>query len=321
MRGKAHSLGRRRGAPVWFATLASGKHGGVPRTAIRDLDAAGPWRTEATDLLRAASGGLLFGVPLLYTMEVWWVGSHTTAVQMLTVLGALALVLLVLNTTAGFRAAPDVRIADAVADTVPALAIGLVVTGIVLLLIQEITVTTPAEQALGKMVYEAVPFCLGVGVARHFLRGRRAGPDEDEDGGGADQDDPDRVGALADLGAAAIGATFIALSIAPTDEVPMIASALGPGWVLALVGASLVSSYVIVFEADLVGQADRRSQQGAFQLPVTETIVAYLVALAVAACLLWIFQRDAEPTMDFARRVVVLGFPAAIGGAAGRLAL
>jgi putative integral membrane protein (TIGR02587 family) len=101
----------------------------------------------------------------------------------------------------------------------------------------------------------------------------------------------------------------------------MIASALGPGWVLALVGASLVSSYVIVFEADLVGQADRRSQEGAFQLPATETIVSYLVALVVAAFLLWLFQRDAEPTMDFARRVVVLGFPAAIGGAAGRLAL
>jgi putative integral membrane protein (TIGR02587 family) len=285
----------------------------------------GPWRSEVTDLLRAASGGLLFGVPLLYTMEVWWLGSHTSAGQMLTVLGLLAVVLLVLNKTAGFRAAPDVRIADAVADTVPALAIGLVVTAIVLLLIQEITITTPVDLALGKMVYEAVPFCLGVGVARHFLRGRRAGPDDDSDGDSdndSDQaDDGDRVGALADLGAAAIGATFIALSIAPTDEVPMIASALAPGWVLALLAASLVSSYVIVFEADLVGQEDRRSQEGAFQMPATETIVSYLVALAVAALLLWLFQRDAEPTMDFARRVVVLGFPAAIGGAAGRLAL
>jgi putative integral membrane protein (TIGR02587 family) len=294
----------------------------VPDASTSEQAAVGPWRSEATDLLRAASGGLLFGVPLLYTMEVWWIGSHTSAGQMLAVLGLLAMVLLVLNKTAGFRAAPDVRLSDAVADTVPGLAIGLVVTGIVLLLIQEITIATPADQALGKMVYEAVPFCLGVGVARHFLRGRRAGPDDDDtDRPSEPGTETDRVGALADLGAAAIGATFIALSIAPTDEVPMIASALGPGWVLALLGMSLVSSYVIVFEADLVGQDDRRSQDGAFQLPLTETIVSYLVALAVAALLLWLFQRDAEPTMDFARRVVVLGFPAAIGGAAGRLAL
>jgi putative integral membrane protein (TIGR02587 family) len=260
-------------------------------------------------------------VPLLYTMEVWWTGSHTEATQMFAVLGALVITLLVLNKTAGFRGSRDVRIRDAVTDTVPALAIGLLVTGWVLLLIQEITVTTPVEQALGKMVYEAVPFCLGVGVARHFLRGRRAGLDDDDTEADAGRDDEQPVGALADLGAATIGATFVALSIAPTDEVPMIASALGPGWVLALVGASLVSTYVIVFEADLVGQADRRSQKGPFQRPLTETVVAYLVALCVAAILLWLFQRDADPTMDFLRRTVVLGFPAAIGGAAGRLAM
>jgi putative integral membrane protein (TIGR02587 family) len=301
----------------------------VPGASTTRTASTGPWREEATDLLRAASGGLLFGVPLLYTMEVWWTGSHTRAAQMLPVLLALAVVLLVLNTTAGFRAEPDVRASDAVADTISALAIGLVVTGVVLLLIQEITVTTPAEQALGKMVYEAVPFCLGVGVARHFLRGRRSGPDDDAGNGdeagagsGHGSGAVDRPpGPLADLGAATIGSTFIALSIAPTDEVPMIASALGPGWVLALVGASLLSTYVIVFEADLTGQAGRRSQEGAFQRPATETIVAYLVALCVAALLLWLFHRDAEPTIDFLRRVVVLGFPAAIGGAAGRLAI
>jgi putative integral membrane protein (TIGR02587 family) len=252
-------------------------------------------------------------------MEVWWTGSHTQATQMFAVLGALAVTLLILNKTAGFRSSPDVRIRDAIADTIPGLAIGLLVTGTVLVLIREITPATPAEQALGKMVYEAVPFCLGVGVARHFLRGRRAGLGDEDDRGEADDDRP--VGALADVGAATIGATFIALSIAPTDEVPMIASALGPGWVVAMVVASLLSSYVIVFEADLVGQAGRRSQAGAFQRPLTETIVAYLVALCVAAFLLWVFQRDAEPTMDFLRRVVVLGFPAAIGGAAGRLAM
>ena len=288
----------------------------------------GTWQAEVVDVVRAASGGLLFGVPLLYTMEVWWVGSHTHPRQMLVVLGLLSVPLLILNTTAGFRAERDVRFVDAVVDTIESLAIGLVVTAVVLVLIQEVRVDEPIELALGKVIYEAVPFCLGIGVARHFLRGRRDGlGDEDEqDGSGSTGQDGRADGRhattpLADLGGAAVGAVFVALSIAPTDEVPMITSALSPPWVLALIAASLVSSYGIVFVAEFVGQQDRHAQEGAFQRPITETVTSYLIALAVAALLLWLFQRDAEVSLDFLDRTIVLGFPAAIGGAAGRLAL
>ena len=38
----------------------------------------GPWSTELTDLVRATSGGLLLGVPLLYTVELYWIGQHTS---------------------------------------------------------------------------------------------------------------------------------------------------------------------------------------------------------------------------------------------------
>lgn len=283
----------------------------------------GPWRTELVDVVRAASGGLLFGVPLLYTMEVWWVGSHTHPRQMLVVLGLLSVPLLVLNTTAGFRAERDVRFADAVADTIESLAVGLVVTAAVLVLIREIRLDEPLELALGKVVYEAVPFCLGIGVARHFLRGRRAGLDdaEDDEDGGRRADGRHPTTPWADLGGAAVGAVFVSLSIAPTDEVPMIASALTPPWVLGIVAASLVSSYGIVFVAEFVGQDDRHAQEGAFQRPLTETVASYLIALGASALLLWLFQRDAEASRDFLDRTIVLGFPAAIGGAAGRLAL
>lgn len=33
------------------------------------------WASEINDIIRGACGGFLFGIPLLYTMEVWWVGS------------------------------------------------------------------------------------------------------------------------------------------------------------------------------------------------------------------------------------------------------
>ena len=286
---------------------------------------AHPWRDELIEVVRAVSGGLLFGVPLLFTMEVWWTGSHTTGLQMLFVLAMLFVPLLVLNSTEGFRSSRDVRLRDAAADSVESMAIGIVVTALVLVLLREITVGSPLGIALGKVLYEAVPFCLGIGVARHFLHGGRDGGTDDDEGGegsGGGTDDSSALHAdLADLGATTIGATFIALSIAPTDEVPMIASAMTPAWLLLVMAASLVCSYAIVFVAGFAGQEGRQGQQGPLQHPLTETIVCYLVALVVAAFLLWLFQRGQRPAEDLLTRVIVLGLPATVGGAAGRLAL
>lgn len=276
---------------------------------------AGPWWGELLAVVRAMSGGLLFGVPLLYTMEVWWVGSHTAPAQVAVVLGLLAVPVFVLNHTDGFRASRDVRLRDAVADTLEAVAVGIVATAGVLVLLRELTRSTPIDVALGKVVYESVPFCLGVGVARHFLGGDRSRADADDGsaaGGSA---------TVADLGATTIGAVFISLSIAPTDEVPLIASAMTPGWLLALMAASLATSYAVVFVAGFSGQDKRHSHEGALQRPITETVVCYLLALIIAAALLWVFQRGLQPWTDLVARAVVLGFPAAVGGAAGRLAM
>jgi putative integral membrane protein (TIGR02587 family) len=283
--------------------------------------ARGSGQSELTVLVRAASGGLLFGVPLLYTMEVWWTGSHTNPRQMLIVLALLCVPVLALNKTTGFRISRDVRTRDAVADTVVALAVGVIVTAVVLVLLQEITPDTPLRSALGKVVYEAVPFCLGVGVARHFLHGGRADPDADDDADPGEQPPAPLHPTLSDLGATTLGAAFISLSIAPTDEVPLIASAMTPTWLLALVGMTLLTSYAIVFAADFHGQDQRHTQDGPFQRPITETVVSYLVSLVVAGLLLWLFQRGVRPSADLLTRVVVLGFPAAVGGAAGRLAV
>lgn len=162
-------------------------------------------------------------------------------------------------------------------------------------------------------------------MARHLLSGSRAAP-EDGDGDsnidGEPSEDQLKVSAtLADLGATVVGAVFISLSIAPTDEVPMIASAMTPIWLLAMMAASLLVSYAIVFVAGFSRQDQRRAHEGPFQHPITETVVCYLLALVTALVLLWIFQRGLQPWPDLLARVGVLGLPAAIGGAAGRLAI
>jgi putative integral membrane protein (TIGR02587 family) len=276
--------------------------------------AGSPWATEAVDLVRAASGGLLFGIPLLYTMEVWWTGAHTRPLQGLAALGVAAVPVLLLHHTEGFRSRGQVRMVDAAMDTVESLAVGLVLVTVILVVLREITGATPVGEAVGKIVYEAVPFTIGAGVSKHLFRRER---DEPEDG----RRPSGRLDAtLADLGATTIGAVFISLNIAPTDEVPMLAAAMGPQWLLVLVGLSLLISYGIVFVAGFAGQEHRRASDGFLQHPVTETIACYVLALLASGAMLWFFQRADGPWHLTLSKVVVLALPAAVGGAAGRLA-
>jgi putative integral membrane protein (TIGR02587 family) len=103
----------------------------------------------------------------------------------------------------------------------------------------------------------------------------------------------------------------------------MIASTLSSSWLLAIIASSLLISYIIVFEANFGAQAMRRSQPGLFQSPISETLASYLVALLISLLMLLLFQllRAEDPLSQWISYTIILGFPATIGGAAGRLAL
>ncbi len=275
------------------------------------------WRREVSDLARAAAGGLLFGVPLLYTMELWWTGERSTAWEMLAVLAVTFAGVVLLQRTSGFRRTTDIRWRDALIDAADVVALSLLVVTGVLVLLREVTLDTPLQVALGKIVHQALAFAIGASVAHHYLTESRDG-DGDESGDGADAGiDP----TVADLGASAIGAVFIALNIAPTDEVPMLDAALSAGWVIAVLVASLVISYVIVFVAGFSGEQQRHGQTGVLQHPISETVVSYVIALAASVAMLALFHRIEGPWTLTLTRAVVLALPAAVGGAAGRRAV
>lgn len=287
----------------------------------------GQWAHELDDLVRGASGGFLFGIPLLYTMEVWWLGASTSSPRMLGTLAATFIVVLLLNRTAGFRGLHQISLRDAAIDSVETLAIGLVCATGVLILLREITLDTPLSPALGKLIFEAVPFAIGVALANQLLAGPGRDQQDDQDTRSSDQPapaPPPRLNAtLADIGATLIGSIIIAFNIAPTDEIPMLAASVSPPWLLVIIAASLVISYGIVFAADFTNQQQRKQQQGIFQQPLSETLMSYLVSLLAAAAMLWFFQRldFDDPWRLWLSHTLLLGLPATVGGAAGRLAV
>lgn len=279
------------------------------------------WASEINDIIIGACGGFLFGIPLLYTMEVWWVGSLAKPPVVMLAIALTFIVVYLLNRTEGFRRnRRSHRPYEAVTDTIEAMAIGLVCSAFILILLREITPETPLRESLGKITFEGVPFTLGVALANQFLADTR----ERQGHKSTQKNNSDRLHAtFADIGATIIGAIVIAFNIAPTDEIPMLAAAVSPPWLLAIMAASVVISYAIVFEAGFSDQQKRRQQQGIFQRPISETIASYLVSLITAAIMLWFFQKltFSDPWTMWLDHTLLLGLPATIGGAAGRLAI
>lgn len=285
------------------------------------------WKQEINDIVRGTCGGFLFGIPLIYTMEIWWIGSLAKPRLVVMAIAFMFIVVFFLNYTEGFRKRKNNwRVDQALIDTVEAMAIGFVCSAFMLWLLQEITPQTSLKESLGKVVFTGVSFTLGVALANQLF------PEDnqnnsisitDKGNGISKHPQNDLQATFADLGATLIGAIVIAFNIAPTDEVPMLAAAISPPWLLALMAASLVISYAIVFQAGFSDQQKRRQQKGIFQSPLSETTMSYLVSLLASGVMLFFFQKVTfeDPWMMWLEYILILGLPATIGGAAGRLAI
>lgn len=296
----------------------------VPRPAdIQDtISPPSPWEQERDDLLRGIGGAFLFGIPFLYTMEVWWRGNTTSPARMLVALSLTYAALIVLSRVAGFRANQGHSWSRTFGDSVEALALGTLMAAISLFALRRATLGMGVEAVLGRIILLGMPFSLGVGIASSLLSGQKASSG-DQGLKNIMQSESGWHGTLMDAGATVLGATLVSLSIAPTDEIPMIASALSPPWQLGLMALALTISYIIVFEASFGSQAARLAHTGIFQTPISETIFSYLVAFGLSALMLWFFQllRVGDPWSQWLSYTIVMSFPAAVGGAAGRVAL
>ena len=277
----------------------------------------GSWGKELQDVLRAVSGGFIVATPLLYTMEMWWIGTTAELWKLMLFLGVAALVSLGLarSRSGGFKEESS-RFAS-LEQAIDGVAVGLVGAVIVLTVLNRIQLGDPLGSVLGKVIAQAVPICIGVAVANAIFGPHGERSREGDDVSGASQSAGQAF--IADFGATLIGALFLSFSIAPTDEIPMLAAELDYAHALALIALSLLLTYIIVFASGFgTGQHE---QQGPFQSPLTETVLAYVLSLLVALAALFLFDRIewGDPLGEIVAMVLVLGLPAAIGGAAGRL--
>jgi putative integral membrane protein (TIGR02587 family) len=267
------------------------------------------WSDELTAFTRAFAGAAIFGIPLIFTMEMWWIGKTLPLIHLMAVLSTGFVANLGLSYVAGFRTRHSLTMS--LDQAIDALAVGIVGATMLLVTLNQLRVTDGVGQGVGMVMLLAVPLSLGASVARYVFSGRTSRQGDESSPHSSWQ------GVLSDVGATAIGGVFIGITIAPTDEVKMIAAGLSSWHLFAIVGLSLFLSYLIVFASGF----DEASPPGPFQHPATETMLAYTISLAVAFGMLMLFERitPGDPLHEMINQTIVLALPAAIGGAAGRL--
>jgi len=270
---------------------------------------ANPNRDYALGLARAVAGALIFGLPLLMTMEMWAIGVHISALRLVLFIAFNFIVLVGLSRFGGFER--TATLTEDILDSLAAYAVGMTCAAAILWLFGLIRPDTTLAELVGQVAIQSVPGSFGAMIARKQLGGQAEDdPESDSRGGG--------YGGQLFLMLA--GALFLAFNVAPTEEMLLIAYKMSAAQSLFLLLVSLAALHALVFAVGLRGQEDAPRGYGAARLFLIYTIPGYAIVLLVSLYVLWTFGSldGASPTM-IARVAIVLGFPAAIGAAIARL--
>lgn len=266
---------------------------------------------------RGIVGGLLFSLPLLYTMEVWWAGFIARPSILLIYLAVGFLLLFGYNRYAGLH--EDASWTDVAFEAVEEMGLGLLIAAGILWLIGQIDGSMPLSEIVGKVVVEGVTAAIGVSVGAAQLGG--GGKSTGDEQGMRNRKDKEDPGLPGEIVLAICGAVLFASNIAPTEEIVQIAVESTPWRILGLALLSFILGGIILTHSDFT--RSQPVQPGAGLLPVLfRATINYAVALVACAFILWFFGRfeGVSVAMGVAE-TVTLGVAGSIGASAGRLLL
>lgn len=277
----------------------------MPSTAV-----TGPNHAYAMGLARAVAGALIFGLPLLMTMEMWALGVSVHPLRLLGFLAVNFVILVGLSRFGGFERTDT--LAEDIMDALAACGVGIIGAAAILWLLAIIGPAMPLDEIAGKIAIQSVPMSFGAMIARKQLSG-----------GGAEPADEERAVRGAGYGGQlflmAAGALFLAFNVAPTEEMILIAYLMSTWHLLALILASILLLHLFVYRLGFAGQEELH-QAGPVRTLVVYAVPGYAIALAVGLYVLWTFGRvDGTAIDQVAATMVVIAFPGALGAAIARL--
>lgn len=259
---------------------------------------------------RAYAGAVLFALPLLMTQEMWSLGFTMEPWRMALFQVLFFPFLVLLSWHAGFEATFSWR--DDVVDALVAYAVGITASAAVLGLLGVLDTSLALDDAVGKVVLQAVPASIGALLAQTQL-GEKPAHEMPEHGG---------EGYASDLFVMSVGALFLGFNVAPTGELLELAIRMSEWQAVALVLASVAVMHAFVYVVSFHGQPKRIQRASTASLFLRYSVVGYVLACALSAYVLWSFGRlDGLGTLVGLKTVLVLALPSTFGAAAARLIL
>lgn len=282
-----------------------------PQSASTDVNAF------VRGIARGFAGALLFSIPMLMTMEMWFLGFYMSRERLLLLLLLNLPLLLVLSHRIGFE--HTVTWTQSARDAIVAYGMGILASAAILVLLGVVTIDMPADQWIGMVAIQAVPASIGAMLGRSQLS--MADDDEDDESEDEREQKPGTSYAI-ELFMMAVGALFLSLNLAPTEEMILVAYKMTPWHALALALVSILLMHGFVYALAFRGGHALQKGQSRWHAFIRFTLPGYIVALLVSLYALWTFERlDGMAAVESLLVVIVLAFPAAIGAAAARLIL
>ncbi|WP_210466485.1 DUF2391 family protein [Rufibacter roseolus] len=272
---------------------------------------------------RGVIGGLLFSLPMLYTMEIWWASFTVSPWLLLLYILVTSVSLLGYNTYAGLRSSASWK--EIAVDSIEEMGLGLVLGFLFLWLLG---VIQPTDMSLERMVYmtvvEAMPIAIGVSIGTAQL-----GTSEKEDDESEEKKPQESILAKQDAGPASTleqimlatcASLIFGASIAPTEEVMKISADATPLQLLLVFLVSLALSSAILFYVGFRGSYETPANEAPTFLEVVYGLsITYAAAFCTSAGALWFFGRfEGVGLQACIEATVVLGLVSALGASAGR---
>lgn len=257
-------------------------------------------------LARAAAGAIIFSLPLLMTMEMWSLDTSMNPWHQTLLLGISLPLLIGMSHVIGFE--ETFGWLDDTVDAFVALAVGFITAAFVLLLLGIIDSDMKAGEILLKIEIQTIPASIGALLSQSQL-------------GGQDRDKDERSSSYAgEMFLMALGALFLSFSVAPTEEVVLIAYRMSHWQSVLLSLFSLAIMHAFVYAADFKGKEEIPEGANHRTIFVKFTLAGYALVLLICLFVLWVFGRmDGLASGEIITVLSVLGFPAAVGAAAARL--
>ena len=271
-------------------------------------DAKNAFNSFVTGLGRGVAGALFLALPMLMTLEMWYLGFTIARERLLLLLLLNIPLLILLAHRIGFEQTFTWR--EAVRDATIAYGIGIVTSVIVLAALGLLHAEMPVSEAVAKIALQSVPASIGAMLGRSQL-----GHEDTEDDG---KETPYH----SELLMMAAGALFLSLNIAPTDEMMVLAYKMSIWHAIVVTLLSITLMHGFVYAVSFIGGHELEPETPWWHAFVRFTLPGYVIALAISIFALWIFERLGDSSaVEIMLSVIVLGFPASLGAAAARLIL